>query len=94
MSDEVDDEVGSDVEEDSAVVPSATALAALALGAVLGALTMWVALPANEIEVTVPRDLTPAELEAACDAIVPLGSHTGQSWPDQDFYPITGRKIG
>ena len=35
-----------------------------------------------------------AELEAACDAIVPLGSHTGQSWPDQDFYPITGRKIG
>ena len=35
-----------------------------------------------------------ADLEAACSAIVPLGSHTGRSWPDQDFYPITGRKIG
>ena len=43
---------------------------------------------------TVQRAPTDAELEAACDAIVPLGSHTGRSWPDQDFYPITGRKIG
>ena len=34
-----------------------------------------------------------AELEAACDALVPPGSHTGQGWPDWDYFPVTGRRI-
>lgn len=34
------------------------------------------------------------ELEAACDALVPPGSHTGRGWPDPDYYPVTGRTIG
>ena len=31
------------------------------------------------------------ELEAACDALVPPGSHTGRGWPDSQ-YPVTGRR--
>ncbi len=34
-----------------------------------------------------------AELEAACDALVPPGSHTGVGWPDADYYPVTGRTV-
>ncbi len=33
------------------------------------------------------------ELEAACDALVPPGSHTGQGWPDPAYYPVTGRQV-
>ncbi len=50
----------------AAVLPFATALASLALGAVLGFAIAWIAKPAHTVEVPVPRNLTPAELEAAC----------------------------
>ena len=36
--------------------------------------------------------ITP-ELEAAIDALVPPGSHSGQGWPDTDYYPVTGRVV-
>jgi DNA repair exonuclease SbcCD ATPase subunit len=48
------------------VLPFATAIAALALGAVLGTAIGWVIKPAEKVEVKVPRDLTAAELAAAC----------------------------
>lgn len=32
------------------------------------------------------------ELEAATEAMVPLGSHTGIGWPDEQ-YPVTGRRL-
>ncbi|MEQ1503716.1 MAG: hypothetical protein ABMB14_15865 [Myxococcota bacterium] len=48
------------------VLPFATAIAALALGAVLGLIIGFVVKPAKELEVKVPRDLTAAELAAAC----------------------------
>jgi len=32
-----------------------------------------------------------AELEAAVDAVVPPGSHTGRGWPDDAYYPVRGR---
>lgn len=48
------------------VLPFATAVISLALGAALGAAIAWIAKPADQIEVPVPRDLTAAELEAAC----------------------------
>lgn len=48
------------------LLPFATAIAALALGAVLGVAIGWVVKPAEKVEVRVPRDLTAAELAAAC----------------------------
>lgn len=30
-------------------------------------------------------------LEAAVDAVVPPGSHTGRGWPDPAYYPVKGR---
>lgn len=48
------------------VLPFATAIAALALGAVLGVAIGWVIKPAETVETKVPRELTAAELEAAC----------------------------
>ncbi|TNE92215.1 MAG: aldo/keto reductase [Deltaproteobacteria bacterium] len=33
-----------------------------------------------------------AELEAAVDAIVPPGTHSGKVWPDPAYYPVTGRR--
>ncbi len=48
------------------VLPFATAIAALALGAVLGVMIGWVVKPAEKIEVSVPRDLTAAELAQVC----------------------------
>ncbi len=48
------------------VLPFATAIAALALGAVLGIMIGWVIKPAEKVEVTVPRDLTAAELAQVC----------------------------
>jgi hypothetical protein len=48
------------------VLPFATAIAALALGAVLGIGIGWVIKPAQRVEVPVPRDLTAAELAQAC----------------------------
>ena len=48
------------------VLPFATAIAALALGAVLGTAIGWVIKPAEKVEVRVPRDLTAAELAEAC----------------------------
>ncbi len=30
-------------------------------------------------------------LEAAVDALVPPGTHTGREWPDPAYYPVTGR---
>lgn len=33
-----------------------------------------------------------AELEAACDALVPAGSHTGRGWQDDQYYPVVGRR--
>ena len=34
-----------------------------------------------------------AELEAAVDALVPPGCHSGRGWPDADYYPVTGRVV-
>jgi hypothetical protein len=65
MSDEQDDYQPSAGVAD-AVLPFATALASLALGVVLGGAIIWVAKPADVVEVNVPRDLTAAELEAVC----------------------------
>ena len=48
------------------VLPFATAIAALGLGAVLGMAIMYVVKPAEQVEVKVPRDLTAAELAEAC----------------------------
>lgn len=48
------------------VLPFATAIAALVLGAVLGVAIGWVAKPAETTEIQVPRELTAAELAAAC----------------------------
>ena len=49
------------------ILPFATAIAALALGAVLGVVIGWVAKPAPDpVEVKVPRDLSAAELAEAC----------------------------
>src|SRR5262245_51447945 len=48
------------------VLPFATALAALALGAVLGVVIGWSLKPGETVETKVPRDLTAAELAAAC----------------------------
>ncbi|MEQ1570839.1 MAG: hypothetical protein ABMA64_34740 [Myxococcota bacterium] len=47
-------------------LPFATAIAALALGAVLGIVIGWVAKPSEQVEVKVPRDLSAAELAEAC----------------------------
>ncbi len=33
------------------------------------------------------------DLEAACDALVPPGSHTGRGWQDDQYYPVEGRRI-
>lgn len=33
-----------------------------------------------------------AELEAACDALVPPGCHSGKAFPDPAYYPVTGRR--
>lgn len=35
-----------------------------------------------------------ADLEAAVDAVVPPGSHTGRGWPDDAYYPVRGRVSG
>lgn len=35
----------------------------------------------------------PPELEAAIDAIVPPGCHSGKAFPDQEKFPITGRRL-
>ncbi len=48
------------------ILPFATAIAALALGAILGVAIGWVIKPADIVERQVPRDLTAAELQAAC----------------------------
>ncbi|MCO4744494.1 MAG: aldo/keto reductase [Proteobacteria bacterium] len=31
------------------------------------------------------------ELEAAVDAVVPPGTHSGKAWPDPDYYAVRGR---
>ncbi len=48
------------------ILPFATAIAALVVGAVLGVAIGLVVKPAKEVEKLVPRDLTAAELAAAC----------------------------
>jgi aryl-alcohol dehydrogenase-like predicted oxidoreductase len=35
-----------------------------------------------------------AELEAAVDALVPPGTHSGREWPDPAYYPVKGRSLG
>lgn len=32
------------------------------------------------------------KLEAAVDALVPPGTHSGKAWPDPSYYPIEGRR--
>jgi aryl-alcohol dehydrogenase-like predicted oxidoreductase len=34
-----------------------------------------------------------AEVEAAVDALVPPGTHTGKAFPDPAYYPVTGRQV-
>ncbi len=62
MSDDLDDYTPPPSGVQNMVLPFAVALISLALGAVVG----WVAHWPEQVEVMVPRDLTPAELEAAC----------------------------
>jgi hypothetical protein len=64
--DEDDDYVPGGTSVVAMVLPFATAIAALALGAVLGIMIGWVVKPAEKVEVSVPRDLTAAELAQAC----------------------------
>jgi uncharacterized membrane-anchored protein YhcB (DUF1043 family) len=52
------------------VLPFVTAAAALAVGALLGGLVIWLAKPAEIQQVEVPRDLTQAELEEVCAPFV------------------------
>jgi len=68
MSDYDDDDLsyGGGPSVVAMVLPFATAIAALALGAVLGTAIGWVIKPAEKVEVRVPRDLTAAELAEAC----------------------------
>jgi len=64
--DEDDDYVPGGTPIVAMVLPFATAIAALALGAVLGIMIGWVIKPAEKVEISVPRDLTAAELAQAC----------------------------
>ena len=70
MDDEFDDTSDGTTGVVAMVLPFATAIAALVLGAVLGIAIGWVVKPAGTAgettEVQVPRDLTAAELAAAC----------------------------
>lgn len=71
MSDENDTTPDEITEETSPrlsniVLPVATAVASLALGALLGGVVGWTAKPAEQLHVQVPRDLNAFELEAAC----------------------------
>lgn len=50
----------------STLVPYVIAISSLVGGAILGAVLTLIIRPATEIEVPVPRDLTEAELQAAC----------------------------
>ena len=62
MSDDLDDYNPPSSGMGNMVLPFAVALISLGLGAVVG----WVAHSPEQVEVMVPRDLTTAELEAAC----------------------------
>ncbi|MBX2797091.1 MAG: hypothetical protein KTR31_05470 [Myxococcales bacterium] len=64
--DELDDENTGEAGVVAMVLPFATAIAALVLGAVLGVAIGWVAKPSEKSEVQVPRELTAAELAEAC----------------------------
>jgi hypothetical protein len=73
--DDMDDPKGADASDDSppassgaaaVVLPFATAIAALALGAVLGGVIGWVSKPAEVVQVEVPRSLTADEMNTAC----------------------------
>jgi hypothetical protein len=48
------------------VLPFATSIIALLLGAVFGGVLGWMVKPSSQVEVEVARDLTAAELAAAC----------------------------
>ncbi|HHO51943.1 MAG TPA: hypothetical protein ENK18_13945 [Deltaproteobacteria bacterium] len=66
MSDELDETEAGATGVVAMVLPFATAIAALVLGAVLGVAIGWVAKPAETTEIQVPRELTAAELAEAC----------------------------
>ena len=66
MSEEENEDYQEGMGVGGAILPFATALASLALGVVLGGAVIWIAKPAEKVEVNVPRELTAAELEAAC----------------------------
>lgn len=69
MSDEIEEEDETYEAASSVpafVLPFVTAGAALLVGALLGGLVIWLAKPAVERTVEVPRDLTQAELEQVC----------------------------
>ncbi len=66
MSDELDETETGATGVVAMVLPFATAIAALVLGAVLGVAIGWVAKPAETSEIQVPRELTAAELAQAC----------------------------
>lgn len=52
------------------LLPIATAVVALGVGALAGAAGAWMIKPAEIVEKVVPRELTQAELEAACSPMV------------------------
>lgn len=54
----------------SVVLPFATAVAALAVGALVGGVIAWVAKPPEKVSVEVPRDYTAVELEQACAPMI------------------------
>ncbi len=70
MSTEEDDLYDDDIPESGGIaavlLPFATAIASLVLGVVVGLLLGFLLKPAQQVEIQVPRELTQAELEAAC----------------------------
>ncbi len=68
--DEEEDDFENGTSVPAFVLPFVTAAAALAVGALLGGLVIWLAKPPEIKEVEVPRDLTQEELEKACAPFV------------------------
>jgi len=69
MSTEEDDLYDDEMQDSGiigVVLPFATAIASLVLGVVVGLVLGFVLKPAQQVEIQVPRELTQAELEAAC----------------------------
>lgn len=70
MSEDTDDGLGRRGGVPGFILPVVTALAALVAGGVVGSVVVWLAKPPEIVEKQIPRELNPAELEAACAPFV------------------------